>query len=419
MESSKKKKKQKLNIKLLIAAIIGLILVISFAYNIIALFINPTDTFMIENGEISSSEDNVGYVIREEKLFQGENYKNGIYQIKAEGQRVAKGDPIFRYYTNNEDTLVQKIAQLDIQIQDALEQNQSNIYSSDISAIDSQIEEKLKQISNTNKVSKILEYKKEISNALTKKAKLTGELSPAGSYIKELISKRSELEKQLNSGSEYIEATISGVVSYRIDGLEEKLKINSIDEITEEYLKGLKLKTGETVPSNNESAKIVNNYYCYIATVTKAEEAKELKENSNIQIVLSNGEEIKAKVYKISEQESGARLLILKITKCVEELINYRKISFEIVWWKEKGLKVPNSSIIEENGMSHIVRKRVGYTDNIFVKVLKKSENYSIVENYTSLELKELGYSTEEILNMKNISLYDEILKTLDIRIKK
>ena len=98
-----------------------------------------------ENGEVSSIDESIGYIIREEKLFQGNNYKNGIYQLKTEGQRVAKGDPIFRYYTSNENDLIEKIAKLDSQIQDALQQNQNSIYSSDIAAIDSQIEERLKK----------------------------------------------------------------------------------------------------------------------------------------------------------------------------------------------------------------------------------------------------------------------------------
>ena len=123
MSRRKKKQSYKLNIKLLVVTVIVFVFVICCVYNIIALFINPTDTFMIENGVVSSSEESVGYIIRDEKLFQGENYKNGIYQIKTEGQRVAKGDPIFRYYTNNEESLVEKIAELDLQIQDALEQN--------------------------------------------------------------------------------------------------------------------------------------------------------------------------------------------------------------------------------------------------------------------------------------------------------
>lgn len=403
------KKKVKLNIKLVLAAIILLIFVICFTYSIISLFINPTDTFMIDNGEISSYEEAVGYIIRDEKLFQGENYKNGISQIKTEGQRVAKGDPIFRYFTNNEESLNKKIAELDVQIQDAIAQN-SNIYSSDIASIDKQIEENLRSISTVNKKTDLLELKKRINNALTKKAKLTGEQSPAGSYINELITQRSKYEEKLNSGSEYINATVSGVVSYKVDGLEDKLTVNNIDKLTEEYLSGLKLKTGEMIPSSNESGKIVNNYYCYIATILKSDEAKNAEVNDTVNIHLTTGDEIKTIIEYISEQENGNKLIVLKIKDCVEKLINYRKISFEIVWWSAKGLRVPNSSIIEEDGKKSIVRKRIGYTDKILVKVLKSTEDYSIIENYTSMELKELGYTNKEIENMKNISLYDEIL---------
>lgn len=408
--SRKKQKGNRINIKLITASIIAIIFIICIIYNIIALFLNPTDTFMIENGEISSTEQAIGYIIREEKLFQGENYKNGIYQIKTEGERVAKGDPIFRYYTNNEEELVKKIADLDLQIQDALEQNQNSLYSSDIVAIDSKIEESLKQVSRINNVEKIIEYNKEISNLLTKKAKLTGELSPSGSYIKELISKRSEYEEKLNSGSEYIEATISGVVSYRVDGLEETLSVGNVKELTEQTLKSLSLKTGQTIPTSNECGKIVNNYYCYIVTIVDSEESKEAEVGDTVKLLLPTGDEIRTNIYHISEQESGKRLLVFKIEDCVEKLINYRKISFEIIWWSANGLKVPNSSIVEKDEMNYIVRKRIGYTDNILVKVLKIAENYSIIENYTTSELKELGYSTEEIKNMKSITLYDEIL---------
>lgn len=408
--SRKKQKGKRINIKLITAFIIAIIFVICIIYNIISLFLNPTDTFMIENGEILSTEQATGYIIREEKLFQGENYKNGIYQIKNEGERVAKGDPIFRYYTNNEEELVKKISDLDLQIQDALEQNQNNIYSSDIVAIDNKIEENLKQVSRTNNVEKMLDYNKQISSLLNKKAKLTGELSPSGSYIKELIAKRSEYEEKLNSGSEYIKATISGVVSYRVDGLEETLTAENIEELTEQTLKGLNLKTGQTVPASNERGKIVNNYYCYIATVLNSEEVKEAKVGDNIKLQLSTGDKVKANIYNISEQESGKKLVIFKIEECVEKLINYRKISIEIIWWSANGLKVPNSSIIQAGEKNYIVRKRIGYTDNILVKVLKVSKNYSIIENYTTSELKELGYSTEEIKNMKSITLYDEIL---------
>ncbi len=409
MNKKKRKIGKKVNIKILFTFIIAFIFMICLIYNVIALFINPSDTFMIENGKISSSEEAKGYIIREEKLFQGENYKNGISQIKTEGQRVAKGDPIFRYYSNNEEDLVKKISDLDSQIQEAMEEGNS-IYSSDIAVLEKQIEGNLLLLTKTNNLNDIAEYKKTIISALTKKAKLVGELSPAGSYIKKLVSQRTKYEEQLNSGSEYINATISGTVSYKVDGLEETLTPNNLGELNEKYLESLNLKTGEMISTNEEKGKIVNNYYCYIASVLNSEEAKAAQISDRVELILSTGDTINANIEYIAEQENGKRLIVFKITKCVEKLIDYRKISFEIVWWSADGLKVPNSSIAKEEDKTYIVRKRVGYSDKILIKVLKESKNYSIIENYTSLELKELGYTVEEIRNMKTISLYDEIL---------
>jgi len=105
-------------------------------------------------------------------------------------------------------------------------------------------------------------------------------------------------------------------------------------------------------------------------------------------------------------------MLILKTNKKVEELIAYRKISIDIIWWSYSGLKVPNTSIIKEGELNYVVRNRTGYKDKILIKVLKQNKNYSIIENYTTKELLDLGYKQEEISSMKSIGLYDEISVT-------
>lgn len=408
--NKRKNTTRKLNsMKIIFAVIVIAIFVICLIYNVIALFVHPSDTFMIDNGKISLSEQADAYVIREEKLFQGKNYKNGISQIKTEGQRVAKGDPIFRYYTNNEQNLINKISDLDTQIQDAME-GEKNIYSSDIAVLEKQIDENLLLITKTNKLSDIKEYKKNIDSALTKKAKLIGELSPSGSYIKKLVTQRTKYEEKLNSGSEYVNATMSGIVSYKVDGLEESLTPKAVKDFNKDYLESLRLKTGEMISSSEEKGKIVNNYYCYLVSILNSEEAKNAKVDDIVELVLPTGDTVKATIYYISEQEDNSRIIEFKIINNVNQLIDYRKISFEIVWWSANGLKVPNSAILKEDNKTYIIRKRVGYTDKILVKILKESKNYSIIDNYTSLELKEMGYDVEEMTNMKNISLFDEIL---------
>ena len=94
----------------------------------------------------------------------------------------------------------------------------------------------------------------------------------------------------------------------------------------------------------------------------------------------------------------------------MEKLISYRKISLDIIWWSADGFRVPNEAIKEKDGLSYVVRNRNGYYNKMLVKILKQNEEYCIVRAYKTEELKELGYSTRKIYNMKNIALYDEIV---------
>ena len=406
-----KKNKKNLNVKLIIALSIILILVIYAICIVVNLIKKPTDTFLVENGKISFEESVQGYIIRDETVVKGENYKNGISQIKAEGEKVAKGEAIFRYYTRGEEGLIAKINELDVKIREAME-NENNIYSSDIKTLESQIHKKIHEAYKQNDLQKIKEFKNELNTLITKKAKIAGELSSSGSYLKQLIDERSSYENQLNSGSEYIEATRTGVVSYRVDGLEEVLTTSNLASLSKNMLEDFKLKTGEIVSTSEESGKIIDNFYCYIACVLKNENmnAAKVKIGSGVKIRLSNAEEITSTVEYISQESEEESLVVLKIEKCVEKLINYRKISLDIIWWSESGLKIPNDAIkYEKEDLAYITRKRVGYTDNIYIKILKQSDKYSIIENYTNSELKEKGVSEEKIEKRRTISLYDEL----------
>ena len=264
-------------------------------------------------------------------------------------------------------------------------------------------------------ISEITEYKKQINDIITKKAKLSGETSAAGSYLKQLYNQRTSLEEQLNSGAEYIEAPISGIVSYKVDGLEEILTPNNFSTLSKEFLEGLNLKTGQLIATNDECGKIIDSSKCYIATISNSEEAKSAEIDNNVQIRLSNNKIIDAKISYLSQENEEETLIILEINQQISELANYRKISFDLIWWSSTGLKVPNQAIVEENGLNYVVRNRAGYLDKILVNVTRKNDKYSIVSNYSTDELKELGFTTSEINSMENISIYDELLLNPDM----
>ncbi len=403
----------KTNKVLFVVSFLVLVLIIFFIYKAVVFIQNPTDTFRVEQGKIYQEERGIGYIIREETVTKGSNYKNGMEQIKSEGEKVAKDEAIFRYYSSGEDTLIKKIEDLDAKIEEAMAKEKLD-FPRDVKLLDKQIEDKIVSLEKVNDMQTIKETKREIANNITKKAKIAGELSPAGSYLKKLVDERSKYENQLNEGIEALKAPISGVVSYKVDGYEEVLTPNDFSNLSTSFFEDLNLKTGQVVADSKESAKIINNFECYIACSLNSEQAKTAEVGDSVKLRLPNDTEVTGKIVHISNEEENV-LIVFEINRQVKALVGYRKISFDIVWWSDSGKKIPNDAInYEEKGenkVAYITRKRGNYQDKIWIKIKRQNDKYAIVENYTREELENLGYSNEEIKARSTLSLYDEILQ--------
>ena len=402
--------KPKVNIfKLILIGIIFIAIIVYVLYNIIGLIQRPADLFVVEYGKISAEEDCTGVIIRDEIVISGENERNGLVQIISEGERVSKGESVFRYYVNNENELNNNIKELDIKIQEALD-GQNNIYSNDIKVLENDIDNYLEKIRRTNDISKLKEYKKSINYSITRKAKIIGDLSPSGTYIKNLISERTTLESELNSEVEYVKAPVSGIVSYRIDGVEEEFSVEDLQSITKEKMDNISLKTGQIVATSNEKGKIINNFYSYIASILTSENAKNSKVGDTVTLRLVTSKDVRAEIVRKKSLDDGQVLVVFKITKGVEELINYRKISLDVIWWSDKGFKVINSAIRYENDIPYVIKNIAGYEYKIYVKTISSNDTYTIVTNYTAEEYKQLNFTDGEIRNMRKLTIYDEIL---------
>ena len=392
--------------KVIAATVIFAIILIYVIYYTVKLVQNPTNTFIVTNGKISQEENDIGYIVREETVIKGQNYKNGMAKIKNEGEKVAKGDSVFRYYSSGEENLKSKIAELDVEIQELM-QNEKGNYPSDAKLLESQIEKELDSICQVNNAQKIQEYKKSINTYITRKAKLS---SPSNTKLKELLNQREEYENKLNSDSENVNATESGIVSYRVDGLENVLTVDDFSKLNNSFLQELNLKTGQTVASSEEMGKIINNYECYIVFNSNTNEAKNSKVGDTLKIRLQNSDAVKATIENIIDEENGSKTIAIKITNDVEKLISYRKISFDIIWWDAEGFRIPNEAIKEKDGLAYVVRNRNGYYNKMLVKILKQNDEFCIVRQYKTEELLELGFTNAQIYDMRNIALYDEIV---------
>lgn len=403
-------KNKKVNYKIIIKIIIAILIVVlvfCFLENIIDLIKDHTDIFVIEEGKLSLEETVDAYIIRNETVLKGNNYENGMEKNVSEGKKVAKGDTVFRYYATGNSEIRNKIAELTKQIEEA-QKNETTISNNDIDNLKNDIKTLVEETYNVNDIEKIEKNKKQIDEYTSKIAKIVAENSAEGSYLKTLIDERNSYSERLTAGAEEIQATNSGTVSYRIDELEETFAVDNFDYINKEFLNNLNLKTGELIESSEKSGKIINDFNCYLVTVLNSDAAKKAELGNKVRIDIGSDEIVDAEIVYIKD-DGDDRIIIFNVNTLTEKLINYRKISANIIWWEYTGLKVPNSAIIHEGDLDYVQRNRAGYNTKILVKVVKSNDSYCLVDNYSIKELQELGYSVDDINDMYNIKVYDKI----------
>ncbi|MNT12571.1 HlyD family secretion protein [compost metagenome] len=165
------------------------------------------------------------------------------------------------------------------------------------------------------------------------------------------------------------------------------------------------------ISTSNEAGKVIDNFKTYVAVVMNSELAKATKVGKNVKIRLSNNTDVSGTVlYIVPENEDGNVVIVFKLDRLPEEFINYRKVTLDIIWWNDTGLKVPNQAIIQKDGLNYIVKNTAGYLTKLLVKIKTSNEKYSIVTTYSTDELKDLGFTTKDITSYKKITIYDEIL---------
>ena len=447
------KQKIKVNKKRIFLLYIAIILMIWFVVSIVRLFEKPVNTVLIKKGELIKYEEVVGYIIRDEELIDLSYYEGIVKSEIPDATRVSKGAAILKYVSKSEEQLMEKINKLNEKIEVAKE-NQQTIFSNDVKIIDAEIENNIySQIRNNTSLDLVKENKKYLNEKIYKKAKIVGELSPAGSELKGLIEERTKYEKQLNDAEKSLIAPKAGLVSYRIDGFENKLTYNGISELTSETLAKLKLSLDQTIPSDTKNIKIIDNFKCYIAVPMKSEEASKVMLNETIYLRFPNLDDslVPAQVEYISNEENGT-LIVFKINSNVEELTKYRKISLDVVWWRSTGLKVnkevlfdteiqvtvsgedvfkepeitlddlstgrevsgDNTEIEIPETITKIVKiptvtiKKAYSEENVFVKILKETDEFVIIDNYKDSELIQMGVEEALLESRKTLKMFDE-----------
>ncbi len=390
--------------------ILGIVFIIICIIIFIVILKRKNIDSMLYEAKISVYEiysETKAYIINNETVVDY-NKNSTIVTLATETKRIAVGDVIAMYKTQEYDKNKEKLNQLDERINAKLMMLPST-YSSEIVQVENEIDSVIKEIKNTSSYITINEYKSKLNDLAYKKAKILASLNPSFTDLLSLISERDAFKENMNTSLNNIKADISGVVIYNTDGLENKF---SVDSFELSKIKEIK-KTYDNLPDEVFGIKIVDNFESYIII-------EENNLNNRIYMneglvynleVLSKDAILKGTLINIIDSEDKTKVYcVFRVTNGVENLVEDRTLDIKVIWKKYNGFFIDNTSITNKNNIDYVTILSLNEYIDIPVKKVATLEDKSLVVNYTNSELEENSIERE-----RRLILYDRIVKDISV----
>ena len=345
-------------------------------------------------------------IVRDEYLLKSD-INGEVKLLVDEGERVTKLQEVANVYNNVDRNIDANISSLDEEIE-KLKNGEVNLSKKEISDFNEKIESVFNEIQVDlliSDYSNIKEYKETLDNYLKDKNKLLNNDIDSVKLTSKEEQKRI-LEKQRSSNVATYSSKMSGIISFKFDGNEEKYNFTNLNEITKSDIEKEDNKY-QDVSSNLKEVKdgsvllrIINNYDAYIVTYISEDESKNFEINQSIKLD-SGDNEIEATVYEVYQEDDNF-IAIFKINNQNMGIYDTRVKEFDIIYKQIEGLKIPKSSI-----------KTVDNKEGVYV-INEENKTPTFVElkgiEYEDDSFKYINYYKNNIDGIDTVDLYDKII---------
>lgn len=363
-------------------------------------------TLVLENEKAEMKISRKCLIVRDEYLLKS-NVGGKLNLLVKEGEKITKSQEVANIYGDVDYNIDEKISNLNEEIE-KIKKGEINISKDDISNFNKEIESTVSniQLDLLNKdYSKIKEYKETLNKYVQDKNKLVNNgIDSAKLAVKE--DEKKILENQKANNVATYESSISGIVSYKYDGKEEKYNYNNLENITKSDIEKEKNEY-KSVENNSDKIKedsvilrVINNHNSYVYTYVDKNEKKYFNENESI-ILRSGDNEIQATVYKVYEENDNF-IAIFKINNQNIGIYDTRVEEFDIIYKQIEGIKIPKYAI-----------KNIDGKEGVYVVSEENKTPYFVELNgvtYEDDEFKYIDYYKNQVNEIDTVDLYDKII---------
>lgn len=393
--------KKNIRIVILIIAIVCFL-----AYSLSKESLKKKITYTVVDGTIERAAETNLYVLKSETLVEYDKTLP-VTSIIDQGKKAAKNEAIATYKNDSYDEYLTQIATIDKQIQ-TLIKDLPVTYSADISNIEDKILKYSNEVQQTTSYLKMQEYKTKLDELAYRKINIIANSTPDSSAIRDLVQQRENLTKLSKQSSNIITTPITGVVTYKVDGLENIYDFSKIEEYNTSQLDTIINKYNMTVNSEF-GIKIVDNYKAYFLTKTaKGDNDQYIKQGYKYRIRISDLENKTISAYLLKNvQDENYNYSLFKIDNEIDSLVDYRKLSCEVVWKSITGMAVPMNAIYTdaEKGYKYVLMVYGAEYVKVPINLVASSDSIAIADNLSKDELDKIGLDGKF-----KLELYDELV---------
>lgn len=337
-------------------------------------------------------------LIKTEEVYQAG--RNSYFTTQAkEGEKVKKGLENLSVTKSANDVIDKKLAAINKRLKD-LDYDTSDdigldnkVMTSKIKALQISINQKryedLSQILNSTEDDEDKYYESIKNYSIDKLLEMKDEL---------LINKRSDAPS--------IRVSMSGIVSYFIDGLEDKYTNKNFDAIFEKDLLEDSKNYSINKAQSNDKFKIFDNFSMNILAFSNNEKLEDVGVNDVVLIEWDlTGTKTYARVLKKEKVDKTYKFL-LNIRERISELYKDRFSKMEIIFDEYKTFKLPKSALIDKGSEKGVYIKDIDNTIRYRRVLLVGSDR----DNIYVMRTDDNGLMKYKKLKFRSIKYYDEVV---------
>lgn len=337
-------------------------------------------------------------LIKNEEVYQAGRHSYFTTQAK-EGEKVKRGLENLSVTKSANDLIDKKIDAINKRLKD-LDYDTSGEESIDQKAMNKKI--KALQISINQKryedLSQILNSSEDEEDKYYESIK--------NYSIDKLLEMKDELNESKRSEAPAIKVSMSGIVSYFIDGLEDKYTNENFDALFEKDLiedsKSYSLNQGKS----NDNFKILDNFSMNILAFSDDKKLEDIKVNDVVLIEWDlTGTKTYARVLK-KEKTGDTYKFLLNIRERISELYKDRFSKMEIIFDEYKTFKLPKSALVDRGSEKGVYIKDIDNTIRYKRVLLVGSDR----DNIYVMRTDDNGLMKYKKLKFKSIKYYDEVV---------